>query len=409
MRNLAYFYYAEVISWFVIVGIQAVIMPWLALKVLELSGAELGLIILLLQAPSLILLPLVGGLLEKIDKRKVLLLMRLLMIAPPVFLFVNVSYDTLSFEVLCMVNVLYGFGVALLTPSRDSMLHKLSPGNLQSTLATFFFFQMSAQAVGYVVAGFTGSLGLINVVGVQLAATVFGIIAALFFISKSDISVGKFRPPNTSSPSFWQGLKAMFTIKGVRETQILSFAIGFCFIGTFLVSIPILIKSRFGGEASDLSLANGCFLAGTIMTTLILRKLPTVKSIGIVHLVNLGIGTSIIFLFSLVNYFALLAFGLFIWGASAGIGMSFNRLILESHIPSELRTTAMSWMNFGMLGTATISAQLFGYIADYDPRYSIIFASIVMALVLTTMLLGTSLTSIRSPIAKSAVQSSSSA
>src|SRR5262245_53209719 len=115
-------YLVGLTSWFVPLGIQMVLFPWLVAVVLHMDAFAVGLAQTAMMAPSLLFLPMGGLVADRGNPRRLLLRYHVLYAIPPLVLAVLLWRGGLSYPLLIGYGVIVGAIGAFAVPTRDALL-----------------------------------------------------------------------------------------------------------------------------------------------------------------------------------------------------------------------------------------------------------------------------------------------
>ena len=115
-------------TWFVPLGIQMVLFPWLVAVVLHMDAFAVGVAQAALMAPALLFLPLGGLVADRGNPRRLLLRYHMLYAAPPLALAAVLMTGALSYPLLIAYGIAAGAIGAFAIPTRDALLPVVSKG-----------------------------------------------------------------------------------------------------------------------------------------------------------------------------------------------------------------------------------------------------------------------------------------
>lgn len=154
-------YLAGLGTWFVPLGVQMVLFPWLVAVVLRMDAFAVGVAQAALMAPSLLFLPLGGLVADRGNPRRLLLVYHLLYAAPPIALAtLLLTVGGLSYPLLIAYGLLVGAVGAFAIPTRDALLPVVAKaGELPRAVALVTSLQFFGQLVGIVCASAADLVG----------------------------------------------------------------------------------------------------------------------------------------------------------------------------------------------------------------------------------------------------------
>lgn len=171
-------YLAGLASWFVPLGIQMVLFPWLVAVVLHMDAFAVGVAQAALMAPSLLFLPLGGLMADRGNARQLLLRYHLIYALPPLALALVLWSDGLSYPLLIVYGIAVGAIGAFAIPTRDALLPVMAPkGGLPRAVALATALQFGGQLLGIACASTADRFGAVPLLllhsGMVLAGCIF--------------------------------------------------------------------------------------------------------------------------------------------------------------------------------------------------------------------------------------------
>lgn len=321
--------------------------------------------------PSLIFTPVVGTLIDKLNKRKIIIFTNFIRgILLLILLF------KISTSIIFLTTLILGICDELIRATNNAMIPQIVDKN-QITRANSILsiLDSSTMIIGPVIASFLMSITEItgSIILNALSFAISGIIMGLTKINNINI--------NTKKENFFyevkKGLKVIFQDKFIKYIIIIW---GLLLMGIGITSslIMILITDYMGLTTKSygwLTAAEGVGIA--IASLIIIRK----KNTSNVHLVVyglafLGIGILIAGLFS--NIYVLLVSYLIIgFGAStAPVGI---RSLLQTNISKDMLGRVFTSVRFTVTSLRILSISVFSILAGYmDLRFIFVIASIMM-------------------------------
>tara|TARA_B100000686_G_scaffold354251_1_gene463501 strand:- start:6200 stop:7120 length:921 start_codon:yes stop_codon:yes gene_type:complete len=281
-----------------------------------------------------------------------------------------------------MISYAVSIGViqAFVTPARDGLLNMVANGNIQRTVFKVTLMQFTIQLFGFGIAGMADTLGAVIILLTQ--AFVIGIGA--FGISRIQI-VSK-RTSQTSKKNIGElgvfvieGFRTVWKSSPMRAVVIQNVAMGVCFMGTYIVTIPVLIREVFDGTSVDLSVVNMVNAFGLVLVIFGIMRLGGFQRQGRALLISHGLGAIVLGVGGFDLPFWAFAVVIGSWGACGGIAVSMSRTIMQENAPEDQRGRVMGFFSFSFMGAGPIGAILWGLVVDsYGPQFAIVCASVAM-------------------------------
>ena len=347
--------------WFVPLGVQMVLFPWLVAVVLRMDAFAVGLAQAALMAPGLLFLPLGGSVADRGNPRRLLLAYHLVYATPPLVLALVLWRGGLSYGLLIVYGITVGAIGAFAIPTRDALLPLVAAkAGLPRAVALVTALQFIGQLVGIACASTADRFGAPALLLLNTGLLLLG-------------TLGVVRLPDpaphqrTKHASFWRSI-----VEGVAEAArseqiwpvlLLNFGVGVFYVGPFMAVLPLVVRDNYGGGAVELSYVNLAFWAATIIASIALVGLArrfTLRGRLIAGAVTAG-GFVLLALASLPPFPVFLAL-IFVWGIGAGITMTQSRTVVQIVAPSTHRARLMSLFQLGLGGGGPIGAFLTGTI-----------------------------------------------
>lgn len=396
-------YLAGTGTWFVSHGIQGVLFAWLVTMVLRESPERVGLAQMAMLLPATFLLLIGGSLADQFGGRRVAVIAQSLSVLPPLALLIIIVSEALSFQVMIGYAVVMGCIQAFVTPARDGLLNQVAGGRIQRTVLLVSMVQFGVQMLGFAIASSADAVGAVPVLACQVAILGYG----AFAISRLPTVAGPAKraghPLRELLRSITEGSRAALSVPAIRAVLVLNSAMAMFFMGSYIVTLPLLIRDFYQGSSADLAWMNAINSLGLLITiTLIYRRgdilrkgraLVLAQLFGAMFLAAAGFGLS----------FSLLLVVILGWGACGGVAMSMSRTIVQELAEEGMRSRVMAFFSLSFLGAGPIGALLSGYLVEhFGPEAALILSAVAMMLVLVGVTVGSNLWRYLAPSAVSA-------
>lgn len=376
-------------SWFMAFGIQSVMFAWLVTMVLHESPENVGLAQMSLLLPGTLLILVGGSYADRFGGRRVVMIAQSFAVLATAYLLFVVGTERLSFPLIVGYAVLMGLAQAFVTPARDGLLNEVSSGRLQRTVMLTSIMQFGMQMVGFLIASLSDAVGPEMILGVQMLALVIGVIG---FSRIPVMPPERETMPKRLLHSVIEGGRTVFSSASMRTVMYQNVAMALFFMGSYIVTMPLLVREVYAGSAQDLAFMNGANSLGLVVTILLLLRLGDVRRQGRALLLSQGIGAMVLCGAAVAPSFAVWALALFVWGTCGGIAMTMSRTIMQEQAPPSQRGRVMSFYSFSFMGAGPIGAVLNGYLVDlFDPQLTLLIAAGSMLAVIVLVGLGSGL------------------
>jgi MFS family permease len=365
-------------------GIQMVLFPWLVAIYLHETPERLGLAQMAGQLPMLLLI-LWGGLVgDRIDQRRLLVLLHALMMAPSLIMAGLVQADLIVYEVLLAWAMVGGVLGAFAQPARDALLNRVAGRDIQRVVTLTIGVQFGIQILGFGIGSSADSIGPVPLLGAQALCMLGAVLTTL------RIPVLPPAPQRQRRPALGEiaeGIAIAWRSESIRPSILLTFAVGIFFAGAYMVLLPLMVRDLYQGGAGGIALAFAANMLGTCTTIVFLMRRGGVARPG--RALLLGGLTSSMILSAL--YFDLPAWGfylvVYLWGLCGGISMTMSRAIVQEGSPETHRARLMSVYSLGMMGGMPIGSLLLGWcVGVMGARTAVLVPVVGMATVLILLL-----------------------
>ncbi len=368
-------------SWFVPLGIQMVLFPWLVAVVLHMDAFAVGIAQMALMAPSILFLPLGGLVVDRGNPRRLLLRYHVLYALPPLALAVVLMMGGLSYPLLIAYGLVAGSIGAFAVPTRDALLPSVAKDNLPRAVALATALQFLGQLAGIALASSADHVGAPPLLVLNAALVLLGCIAVAALPDPPP------HPP-VVHPSYWRSVGDGVT-EALRSDQIwpvllLNFGVGVFYVGPFMAILPLIVRDVYRGGAAELAYVNLAFWAGTIIAAVALAGLSRRVSLrGRLVALAVSVGTLVLATMATLPSFLALAALCFIWGLGAGVTMTQSRTVIQIVAPATHRARLMSLFQLGLGGGGPIGAFLAGGIAAlWGLQAALVLPAVTMAVMI---------------------------
>jgi MFS family permease len=361
---------------------QSVLFAWLVTIVLRESAERVGFAQMSVLLPGLFLILIAGVLADRIGQKRQAIWSQMFAGVMPLFLILAFMFDALSYPVMIIYALLMGIAQAILTPARDGLLNLVAGENVQRMVMLSSLCQFGFQILGFTIAGFADSVGPILILSFQSVILLIG-TWGYFQLGDSSRPVVAKNDRETVSKGLWEGAATVVGNPVMRAVLIQNIAMGFFFMGSFIVGFPLVIREVFAGSSSDLAALNALNSLGLVLTVLVLLRVGYISRAGRALIMAQGIGSLVLLSAGLVSNQIVFTSLVFVWGICGGLAMPMSRTLLQQLAPADQRGRVMSFYAFSFMGAGPFGALLNGYLSDiYGPQQAIVISGVGMITVL---------------------------
>lgn len=375
-RNFRNFWYGQLVSQ---LGdrVHTLAVIWLVYSWYN-SGSAVGLVLIASTLPAFLISPFAGNLLDKYDRKKIMIICDYIRSAFVLSLAVMGYLDMLNLPLILFFTIIISIGAAFFNPATMSMMPSLVEQE-ELTQANAFY-QLSVNASGAL--GFMVGSGLIAIIGVSTAFLINGIsfLFSAFFISRIIYKHIPIKLKTNFINDFKEGWKVTKSIPLIIKLFAPIIVINF-FLSALFILIPVFAEGVFKQGSAGLGvmmtgLTLGMF-AGALMMS---GKWIKIKTLNLILPATFFIGIAFMVMSFYEDYYLFVA--LF-----ALIGMMINlsnialMALFQREVPNEVRGKV-----FGLLTSASVSAQpisygIMGLITDLVmPSQILLFCAIALIL-----------------------------
>ena len=381
--------------WFVPLGVQMVLFPWLVAVVLHMDAFAVGVAQAAMMAPGLLFLPLGGSMADRGNPRRLLMIYHLVYALPPMVLAAVLWAGGLSYPLLIAYGVIAGAIGAFAVPTRDALLPVVAGGlGVPRAVALVTALQFGGQLIGIACASGADRFGAPPLLLLNAALLLLGLIGVLRL---------PVPPPHPASrhAGFWRSIAEGVGV-AVRSEQIwpvllLNFGVGLFYVGPFMAVLPLAVRDVYAGAALELSYVNLAFWAATIVASMALVGLARRLTLrGRLVAAAVGTGGAVLIALSTLPPFPVFVALIFVWGLGAGITMTQIRTIVQITAPASHRARLMSLFQLGLNGGGPIGAFVTGTVcALWGVQAAMLAPALAMLCLIAVVLLRSRLWSMR--------------
>lgn len=395
-------YLASIAAFMIPAGIHMVVMPYLLAIELGQSPQRFGITQMFGQLPVLLFLLLGGWLADRIDPRRILMVLQSAAILMPLIVVVALKQGVVGEALLLLNAFVWGCVTAFVMPARDGLLKRVSGVNIQRMVTMAIGVQFGSQMVGQAIGGLAAHAGAASVMLVQCLFLVVGV----YVVSRLPVSAvtaaatkapatamsAETTPARPASESVWRqlvgGLSVIFGNPSMRGTFLLTVAMGVFFGGVFLVVVPLAIRDLYAGSARDIAFAYVAFGIGTLLSVATLMKRGGLRRPGRALVVGMLWGCLVLVPWMFAPPLWMFYFFVFTWGMGAGVTMTMSRTVLQELAPASHQSRVMAAHAMSTSGGGPIGALIMGFvIAAVSVRWSLLVPVIGVVLITAFVLI----------------------
>jgi len=382
-------YFIATGSWYLSYGMQSVVFAWLVTIILNETPDKVGLAQMAYLLPGTIFILIGGSIADQFGGRKIALIAQCAAASMAAGLAVSMALTSFTYDKFLVFAVCMGCSQAILTPARDGLLPLVADGQIQRRVVQASMIQFGIQMIGFVLASMADTVGAVMMLAVQSIVLSVGAVA-YFYLEVPLVKSARTqaRMLNQLRASIIEGFRSVIASPGMRMVVLQNCAMGIFFMGSYIVTVPLLIREVYNGSSTELSLINAANSLGLFLTIVVLLRVGDIKRQGRALLIAQGFGALVLSLAAIQVSFITLMGILFVWGMCGGMAMTMARTIMQEQSDEHQRGRMMGFYAFSFMGSGPIGALLSGYlVAWFGPSTSLAIASLCMFVVV--VLVGT--------------------
>lgn len=375
IRNYRLYFFGHALSvsgtW-----MQAVALTWLVLKLTD-DGLVLGLTAALQYLPLLVLGPLAGVIVDRTDKRRLLLGTQCAAATLALALSVLTLTGTIQTWMVLAFALSMGFVNAVDVPTRQTFaVEMVGTAHLANAITLNSVVMNAGRLVGPAVAGLTiatlglGACFLVN------AASYVSLIVALTLMDRTRL--GGSAPVTREKGQLRAGLRYVWRTPAVRAPLVVMALIG-TFTYEFQIMLPLHARHTFASDAGGYSVLMSAMGAGSVFAGLLVasRLRPSARRLGWAGLL-LG---ALVLATALAPTLATTAVVLFAVGGASIAFMTLSNATLQLTATPEMRGRVVALYAVAFLGSIPIGAPIMGWLgSSLGARSALLIAGSVAVL-----------------------------
>jgi MFS family permease len=360
-----------------------VLFSWLVTIVLHESPRMVGLAQMCALVPATLLMLVGGSLADHYGGRRVAVIAQCWALLPPLCLAVLLASGSLHFGWLVAYAIGMGLAQAFVTPSRDALLNDVARASIQSTVVRASFVQFGAQIAGFLLASRADAFGPLPIIALQVTALALG-VCALGLVDAPHVPREGVHALRNLTASVVAGARTVLASRSMRLVLLQNAAMGVCFMGSYIVTLPLLVRERYHGSSADLGFVNAANSLGLLTAVLVLMRTGDVRRSQRALLASQALGALILAAVGAgLGFYATLGL-IYVWGICGGVAMSMSRTIMQENAPAGQAGRVMSFFSFSLIGAGPIGALACGFLASaLGPERALVAAAGGMLAVVT--------------------------
>ncbi len=200
--------------------------------------------------PTMLLILVGGSLADIFGGRRIVIVAQSVAALPPLFLCIVVLTGNLSFKAMIYYAIIMGTAQAFVTPARDGLLNQVAEGGIQTRggARQHDAVRRAARRVSRI-ASLAERVGPLPILLVQALVLTLGV---RFFARIPDRPTPVHQEHHRLRDigrSIAEGYRTIAASPSMRMTVLQSVAMGTCFMGSYIVTLPLLVREYYAGSA----------------------------------------------------------------------------------------------------------------------------------------------------------------
>lgn len=338
---------------------QSVAQSWLVLELTG-SGTDLGVVVALQTLPVLLLGPYGGVVADRVDKRKLMILLQSIMGVLALTLgLLTITHQVTLWQVYILAFLL-GMNNCFENPARQSfVLEMVGPKDLRNAVSLNSVLANVARAVGPAIAGLVIALGGLGICFLLNAFSFVAVVASL-----ATLDVGTLAPSEPAIRAKGQLREGLSYVRGNPRlaTPLLMMGLVGCLAYEFQVTLPVVAKETFGGGSEVYGFMTAAIGVGAVIGGLYVAARGRT---GIRSMVNSCAVFAVVMAAAALAptmWLELVALGL-VGAASVGF-LSKGNSTLQLEASPQMRGRVMALWAVAFLGSTPIGGPLAGLMSE---------------------------------------------
>ena len=360
-RDFRYLW-ANNFSYALVQGIQRFAFVWLATDLSE-RNIVLGIVSFALGIPVLFLSLPAGVLSDRSDRRILLFGSQVLVLVASLLTAILIWVGVMSVTVAVLMAIFVGMGVAFGQPVRQALIPTIvPPERLMNAITLNSLGQNVSQIAGPALGGAAIYVwGIGGSFAVQAALMGFGLLL-LIPLRIPPAAAG--RAGRRIRAEIGEGFSFVRGAADVRALFILLLATALVIMGPWQALLPKIAKEQLGSGALAASMLFAAMGVGTIVSSLVLASIPSLKNAGGWFACTLIVGGSLAVGIGFSHSYILTLVLMLLSGLNAGFFINLNLTLIQSHTPAAVMGRVMAIYTLVLMGGGPLGGLIAGGGAD---------------------------------------------
>ena len=342
-------------------AMQQLLLSWLLVGILLLPADQVGMIQALIGVPGIVLMLWGGASADRTDARSFLLKVYAVAWLFPLALFGMTEIGLLNIWTVSLFGIVMSTAISFSSPAQQAILNRVVGTDVQRGVTAATAVGFIVQMVGLILAGQMEIVGVGNVLLIQSASLVLGLLTVMKIAplptAPRDNKISTF-------DSMFDGFRASYKNKNIFHTLTITFTSGVFNAGAFMTALPFIVKRVYDGDALGLATIMIVFYAGATISNIIQFRIMPLEKPGLWFLIMQFTRIFIIYLVWIQPEWWVLMAVLFVWGLNMGVTTNLSRAIMQEASEPEYLARVLSVYTLGMMGSIPVGALVIGFIIE---------------------------------------------
>lgn len=375
IRNYRLYFWSQIVSlsgnW-----LQMIAQAWLVLQLTD-SGFLLGLVAGLQFLPTLLLGPWTGSIIDRIPRRQLLYAIQLLGIVSASILGLIVAFDVVELWMVLSLCLLMGITTAFELPARQTFITEIVPDDhMQNAIALSAMEASMARIAGPAVGAFC--IAFFSIAGcffLNAASFLFALVG-LMMMRQSEFSVDA--PVRHAKNRIRETIHYLSRHRLAETILLMMISVG-VFAFEFIVTLPLLAKETFGGDASTYAALMTAMGIGAVVGGLWNAGRPLARSVNTIAIYSLLFGASMVGLGAAPTLSIALGVAALVGVFQIMLITTANTMLMTS-VDHEFRGRVNVIWTIIFVGSTPIGGPLMGWVSgEVSPGFAIALGGLTSA------------------------------
>jgi MFS family permease len=338
---------------------QTVAQSWLVLQLTG-SATDLGVVVALQTLPVLLLGPYGGVVADRLDKRKLMIGLQSMMGVLALILGLLTISGVVELWHVYLLAFLLGLNNCFENPARQSfVLELVGPADLRNAVSLNSVLVNAARAIGPAVAGIIITTGGLGICFVLNAVSFVAVVSSLLTLDTSKLQPSP--PTARGKGQLREGLTYVRSNPRLAVPLLMMALVG-CLAYEFQVTLPVLAKHTFAGQASTYGFLTSAMGIGAVVGGLYVAARGRT---GVRALINsAAVFAVVMFAAAVAPTFWLELVAMFGVGAASVGFLSKGNSTLQLEASPQMRGRVMALWAVAFLGSTPIGGPIAGAVAE---------------------------------------------